>query len=149
MKEKKLPSFVRAAIQNKTAEFLLVKNKKGGWNFPGGKVERNENPKEAIKREVKEEVNLTIEELAKIAENIFRINDDWIDNEKWRGYFYQVKRYSGDIVNQEKSKVLEIKFWKKEDVLKDETVNDIVKFFLRSMEIKIGTPKGIKSTKNE
>jgi len=30
MKEKKLPSFVRAAIQNKTAEFLLVKNKKGG-----------------------------------------------------------------------------------------------------------------------
>jgi len=39
-------------------------------------VERNENPKEAIKREVKKEVNLTIEELAKIAENIFRINDD-------------------------------------------------------------------------
>ncbi|CAH1764140.1 7813_t:CDS:2 [Entrophospora sp. SA101] len=48
MKEKKLPSFVRAAIQNKTAEFLLVKNKKG-------------------------------------------------DNEKRRGYFYQVNNYSGEV----------------------------------------------------
>jgi len=39
-------------------------------------VEKNESPEEAIKREVKEEVNLVIEKLEKIAENIFHIDDD-------------------------------------------------------------------------
>ena len=32
----------------------------GGWEFPGGKVEENETPTEAIKREIMEELNLTI-----------------------------------------------------------------------------------------
>lgn len=149
MEKKKVPSFVRIVIQNENNEYLLVYNKKGGWNFPGGKVERNESPEEAIKRETKEEVNLTIEELEKIAENVFYIDDAWINKEKWRGYFYQAGKYLGNIINKEKHKILEIKFWEKKDILESEEVSDIAKFFLKSMEIKIGTPKGLESTKNE
>lgn len=33
---------------------------KDGWEFPGGKVEENETPEEAIVREIKEELNTTI-----------------------------------------------------------------------------------------
>jgi len=139
-----IKSFVRVAIQDKNNRFLLVKNKKGGWNFPGGKVEKNEDCEETARREIKEEVNLIVEGLEKIAENIFHIDDEWINNEKWRGYFYQASKYSGDIENKEKAKILEIKFWGGKDALENEEVNDIVKFFLRSMEIKIGTPKGLK-----
>lgn len=72
--EADLPKFVRVIIQNDKGEFLLVKDK-WGWNFPGGKIEPNESPEEAAKREVFEETNLILENCQKIAEgNIFYAN---------------------------------------------------------------------------
>ena len=33
---------------------------KGGWEFPGGKIEQNESPEDAIVREIKEELDTEI-----------------------------------------------------------------------------------------
>ena len=49
--------------KNKTLIFSTQKGKgefENGWEFPGGKIEQNETPKEALKREIKEELNVLI-----------------------------------------------------------------------------------------
>lgn len=68
--EKNLPSLVRVIIKNEKGELLLVKDKKWGWNLPGGKIELGETPEIAACREVFEETNLVIENTQKIGKEI-------------------------------------------------------------------------------
>ena len=76
------PTKVVAAIIKKNNLFLIVqrnRNKHLGlkWEFPGGKVLSNETSKEALIREIKEELNVTINVQKKIAEEKYK--DDKID----------------------------------------------------------------------
>lgn len=41
------------------------------WEFPGGKVEENENEIECVKREIKEEINIEIDILKKLSNSIY------------------------------------------------------------------------------
>lgn len=41
------------------------------WEFPGGKVEENENEIECIKREIKEEINIEIDVLKRLSNSIY------------------------------------------------------------------------------
>lgn len=56
---------VAAVIFDNDQNILITKRKhelfNGLWEFPGGKVEPNETNEEALKREIKEELNLDIE----------------------------------------------------------------------------------------
>lgn len=55
-----------AALIDENDNVLMVKrandNKRrpGEWEYPGGKVEEGETPEEALKREIKEEINIDI-----------------------------------------------------------------------------------------
>lgn len=56
---------VAAIITNSEGKILIaqrnLKKSQGGlWEFPGGKIELNETPEEAIVREIKEELNMEI-----------------------------------------------------------------------------------------
>ena len=73
---------VVAAVIKKENFYLIAqrnKNKHLGlqWEFPGGKVEGNESFKEALVREIFEELNITINIYKKITEENFK--DDKID----------------------------------------------------------------------
>ena len=56
---------VAAVIQNEDGLFLATQKGygpfKGGWEFPGGKIEKNETCKQALVREIKEELDALIE----------------------------------------------------------------------------------------
>ena len=71
------PTNVVAAIIKENNRYLIVqrnKNKHLGlkWEFPGGKVKSNESFKEALIREIKEELNITISVQKKIAEELYQ-----------------------------------------------------------------------------
>ena len=70
------PDNVVAAIIKKENYYFIAqrnKNKYMGlkWEFPGGKVEKGETFEEALGREIKEELNIKINILNKIAEEKF------------------------------------------------------------------------------
>ena len=72
-------STVVAAVIKKNDLFFIVKRNKNKhlglkWEFPGGKVESKETLKEALIREIKEELNITINIHKKIGEEKYRDN---------------------------------------------------------------------------
>lgn len=50
---------VKALIYNEEHKFLLLKEKKGIRDFPGGGIEYRETPQETIQRELSEELGIT------------------------------------------------------------------------------------------
>lgn len=76
------PRDVVAAIIKKDDCYLLAKRNKEKymglkWEFPGGKVEKDESFEEALSREILEELNVNIEIHNKVAEE--RYQDDEIN----------------------------------------------------------------------
>ena len=71
------PIDVVAAVIKKDDCYLLAKRNKDKymglkWEFPGGKVESNETFKEALSREILEELNVNIEIHNKVAEEKYQ-----------------------------------------------------------------------------
>ncbi len=60
---KKLTLVVACALIDKDKRVLIAQRRAGGvngglWEFPGGKIEKNETPEQAIIRELEEELNI-------------------------------------------------------------------------------------------
>lgn len=122
--------FACVVVQNTDKQFLLVYGKKWNcWVFPGGKLEPNETPLAAAKRELFEETNLLVKEkdLEKVGEGIFWNN--------WKGYFFQAKKFVGEpIVRAEEKHVLgEIKWFTAKEIEKINT-SEAVKHFFKNLQ---------------
>lgn len=62
------------------------------WEFPGGKIEIGESPESALKRELKEEINIEVSE----AELLFSIEHDY-ETQSVELIVFQVIAYQGDV----------------------------------------------------
>ena len=76
---------VVAALIKKDNKYLIAKRKTGDinvinkWEFPGGKVELNENEKQAIEREMKEEFDMNVKAIKFLVNNVCEYPSKTID----------------------------------------------------------------------
>lgn len=89
---------VVAALIKKDGKILLCQRKEEDafgllWEFPGGKVEKQESKQEALRREIKEELNLDIK-----VGLILGIFEDETDSLKIRDWLFEVIHFKGEIM---------------------------------------------------
>ena len=66
------------------------------WEFPGGKIEDGEQPRDALRRELEEELGID----AHIGEEVARIRHDYKNGGAVELRFYVVNEYSGEMENR-------------------------------------------------
>jgi 8-oxo-dGTP diphosphatase len=98
-------------INNKT--FLGVKRKltmrtnPGIWEFPGGKIEFNETPQQALVREVKEELSIHVNDLQEFFKMPIRVQTQTV-----MLYYFIVNRWTGNFALIDHDKYLWFDFKK-------------------------------------
>jgi len=96
MARNRAPLLVSAAIIISKGKVLLGQRRKGDrhpfkWEFPGGKVEHGESPRQALVRELREELQIE----AKIGPEIARYEHDYPSGSRVHLLFFAVTEFTG------------------------------------------------------
>jgi len=91
---------VVAAVIMRDGKILIGQRKRGGrhplkWEFPGGKVEPGEDPRAALTRELREELNVD----AAIGEELDSYEVNYGDGIRILLHFYRVTQVQGELRN--------------------------------------------------
>ena len=66
------------------------------WEFPGGKIEEGEHPRDALRRELEEELGI----LATVGDEVKRIQHEYPNGGMVELRFFVVREYQGEIENR-------------------------------------------------
>ena len=115
-----MKKYIRVLInpKNDSSKYLVIFEKRdcNCWNFPGGKVEKNETIKDACIREISEEISIRISELQFLTKKYIKAN-----NTIWEGFYYYAKKYDGDVVLLE-DKGLKYKYIDKKAIKENDNI---------------------------
>ena len=93
---------VVGGLIHQNQKILICQRKEEGdhplkWEFPGGKLKDNENNEEALRRELKEELNLEIVEMSFFDEYLYEYEKL---SKKLKLIFFQIFKFEGQIQNK-------------------------------------------------
>jgi len=110
LKIKRIYASVIALVDWEQKVLISLRSKKkvlpNYWEFPGGKIKKNENPDEAIIRELKEELNIVVKK--EFLRPVTFVLYDYKDFEVII-FFYLSRLWEGTPISNEKQKLLWIK----------------------------------------
>jgi 8-oxo-dGTP diphosphatase len=66
------------------------------WEFPGGKIEEGEQPRDAMRRELEEELGIN----AEVGDEVERFRHRYPNGSAVELRFYDIRKYSGEIENR-------------------------------------------------
>jgi 8-oxo-dGTP diphosphatase len=66
------------------------------WEFPGGKIEEKEQPRDALRRELEEELGI----FATVGDEVARIKHEYPNRSMVELRFFVVREYQGDVENR-------------------------------------------------
>lgn len=92
---------VVAGILSRGERFLVCQRRSDAafpckWEFPGGKIEPGEDPGEALRRELEEELDIAVES----AREVFRHDHAYADGTRVELAFFEVRAYGGEPRNR-------------------------------------------------
>ena len=101
-KTNNLPKVVVGGLIYQNEKILICQRKEEGdhplkWEFPGGKLKDNENNQEALKRELKEELSIEINEMIYFDEYLYEYKKL---SKILKLVFFQVFQFEGKIQNK-------------------------------------------------
>ena len=101
-KTNNLPKVVVGGLIYQNEKILICQRKEEGdhplkWEFPGGKLKDNENNQEALKRELKEELSIEINEMIFFDEYLYEYKKL---SKILKLVFFQIFQFEGEIQNK-------------------------------------------------
>lgn len=125
-KRNKIPISVQLILENED-KILLMKRKNTGYedgkySLPGGHVEKNEEIRKALVREIQEEIGIHIDvqdvEFYKVMNRKVNAEQEYVD------FIFKTKHWTGKVTNKEKDKCEEI-IWVNKEEIPENTLNFI------------------------
>ena len=97
-----LPKVVVGGLIYQNKKILICQRKEEGdhplkWEFPGGKLKDSENNKEALKRELKEELSIEVNEMIFFDEYLYEYKKL---SKNLKLVFFQIFQFEGEIQNK-------------------------------------------------
>lgn len=103
---------VAGIIRNEEGKILMLDHKKTGlWTIPLGKAEFGEKPREALFREMMEEVDITVTQSYVCEKDNFVFSQGFTTT-----YVYNILHYDGEVHNNEPEKHLQIRWMTLEEI---------------------------------
>ncbi len=122
---------VKAAIIDDDGRILLLREKDGSWELPGGGLEHGEDPKEALTREIAEETGMSVEWMSEKPAAFWSINKD-VGSPilKWFAFLMYEAKVTGEFRPDPTSdESQEAKYFSKEETKKLQLHDNVKPYF--------------------